>query len=127
MNRFLSSSSGRLLSLAFALALGGGALGRLVPENGMLIAAVTMITAFAMTVVALFTAIEENFGPAALAVVVLPWIAFVVEIGFGVLPPTGAWAVLAIAAGFLAFGAWPRGAAKRATGVSLHRPAGAEA
>jgi hypothetical protein len=99
MKTFILSGSGRILALAFGVALVGSGASKLINGTaGIAIGSIAVLLAIAFAVFALATAIEKHFDAAVLAVVLLPWLAFLGEVGLGLLPRSGA-GLLVVAGG----------------------------
>jgi hypothetical protein len=96
MKAFLLSVSGRILTVAFAIALASAGIGKLMGLAGLGLSSVGVLVAIAISIVALTMAVEEHFRSAALTVVLLPWLLFVGEVGQGLLPRSGGYALVAL-------------------------------
>jgi hypothetical protein len=115
MKNFILSSAGRILSLAFGVALTGSGVSKLMHDSaGIAVGCLSLLLAVVLSVVALGTAIGEHFAEAALAVVLLPCLAFLGVVGLGLLSPTGGGPLVVAGLGALAFAARRRAAPERA-------------
>jgi hypothetical protein len=81
MNAFLASSSGRLLALAFAIAIAGTGVAKLIGPSGLAVGAICVLVAITIAIVAIATAVNEHPGPTAVALIGLPWLLFLGQVG----------------------------------------------
>lgn len=106
MKKLLLSGSGRVLALAFGIAIAGSGIGKLMDgEAGIAVSSLAVILAVALSVVALVTSITEHFEAAVITVLTLPWILFVAEIGCGQLSRDAGWPLVLVGSAFFAFAA----------------------
>jgi hypothetical protein len=97
MKAFLASVSGRILFAAFAFAIAGVGVAKLLGPGALGLAAITTFIGIAVAVFALATAIEEHPVPAALSVLILPWLLFLGELGQGLVSSSSAGYAMVIA------------------------------
>jgi hypothetical protein len=97
MKAFATSSSGRILFFAFALAFAGTGVAKLLGPSGLAFGAISLFAGIAVAVVAFATAVSEHFASAALTVLILPWLLFVAEIGEGLVSSSASGYALVIA------------------------------
>lgn len=106
MKKLLLSGSGRVLAVAFGIAIAGSGIGKLLDgEASIAVGSLAVIVAVALSVVALGTAISDHFEAAVLAVLTLPCFLFLGEIGCGLLSRDAAWPLVFAGFAFLAFAA----------------------
>lgn len=125
MKTFILSSSGRILALAFGIALAGSGVSKLMDGTaGLAVGSIAVLITIALAVFALATAVEEHGEAATLTIVLLPWLAFLGEIGLGLMPRSGAGLLVIAGVIAVAFGALRRTAPEQhSAGFSVVRSA----
>jgi len=117
MKTFILSDSGRILALAFGVALAGSGAGKLLDGTAAIAAgSISVLFAIVFAVVALATAVREHFSAAIFVIVLLPWLALLGEVGVGLMPRSGAAMLLVLGLAAFAFAMRRRTAPERHPG-----------